>query len=115
MIVCVNSCQTKFKISNEGTATLRRCSIVFSISFELVFAYINIYLYVVRYVIYHHVHNLKDVRNTHGGVLLLVKLQAEACNFTKSNTPPWVFFTFLKLHDIKSRKASHILMVDSIS
>ena len=23
--------------------------------------------------------------------------QAEVCNFTKSNTPPWVFFTFLKL------------------
>ena len=22
---------------------------------------------------------------------------AEACNFTKSNTPPWVFSTFLKL------------------
>ena len=21
-----------------------------------------------------------------------------ACNFTKSNTPPWVFFTFLKLY-----------------
>ena len=34
----------------------------------------------------------------HGAVLLLVKLQAEACNVTKSNTPPWVFFTFLKLY-----------------
>ena len=33
------------------------------------------------------------MKNTHGGVLLLVK----ACNFTKSNTAPWVFFTFLKL------------------
>ena len=28
----------------------------------------------------------------------LVKLQAEAGNFTKLNTPPWVFFTFLKLY-----------------
>ena len=27
-----------------------------------------------------------------GGVLLLVRLQA------KSNAPPWVFFTFLKLY-----------------
>ena len=36
--------------------------------------------------------------NTHGWVLLLVKLQAEACNFTKSETPPWIFFTFLKLY-----------------
>ena len=24
----------------------------------------------------------KNVKNTHGGVLILVKLQAEACNFT---------------------------------
>ena len=36
-------------------------------------------------------------REKHGGVLLLVKLQA-FCNFTKSNTPPWVFFTFFKLY-----------------
>ena len=42
--------------------------------------------------------NLKNVKNTHGGMLLLVKLQASVCNFTKSNTPPWVFFTFFKLY-----------------
>ena len=23
---------------------------------------------------------------------------SEACNFTKSNTPPWAFFTFLKFY-----------------
>ena len=34
----------------------------------------------------------------HGGVLILVKLQALAWNFTKINIPPWVFFTFLKLY-----------------
>ena len=39
-----------------------------------------------------------NVKNTHGGVLLLVKFQASACKFTKSNTPPWVFVTFLKLY-----------------
>ena len=33
------------------------------------------------------------LKNTHGGVLLLLKLEA-----AKSNTPPWVFFTFLKLY-----------------
>ena len=48
--------------------------------------------------IWYHLYNLERVKNTHGGVLLLVKLQASACNFTKSNTPPWVFFTFLKLY-----------------
>ena len=35
---------------------------------------------------------------THGEELLLVKLQALACNFTKSNSAPWVFFTFFKLY-----------------
>ena len=33
-----------------------------------------------------------------------------ACNFTKSNTPPWVFLRFLNYtNDSKLRKASHIL------
>ena len=49
--------------------------------------------------IQYHVHNLKNVKNTHGGVLLLEKLQAETSNFTKSNTPPWVFFAYFKLHE----------------
>ena len=44
-----------------------------------------------RCAIWYHLHNLKNVRNTHGGLLLL-----EACNFTNSNTPPWLFFTFIK-------------------
>ena len=30
--------------------------------------------------------------------LLLLNLQAETCKFTKSNTNPWVFFTFFNLH-----------------
>ena len=40
-------------------------------------------------------------KKTHGGVLLLVELQdrrLKACNFTKSNTPPCIFFTFSKLY-----------------
>ena len=36
--------------------------------------------------------------NNHGGLLTLVKFQAQAYNFIKSNTPPWVFFTFLRLY-----------------
>ena len=38
----------------------------------------------------------KNVKNTDGGVLILVTY---ACNFTKSNTPPWVFFMFFKLYN----------------
>ena len=41
---------------------------------------------------------LKNVKDTHGRVLLLVKLQAEACNLTKSNTSPSVCFTIFELY-----------------
>ena len=52
-------------------------------------------------------YNLKNVNNTHGEMLLLVKLQAE---FIKSNTPVGCFSRFFKLqkNDTKSRKTSHI-------
>ena len=50
------------------------------------------------YAISHQLYNLKNMKNTHGGVLLLVKLHAEFFNFTKSNTPPRVTFTFFKLY-----------------
>ena len=39
--------------------------------------------------IWYHLYNLKNVKNTHEGVLLLVYYY---------NTPPWVLFTVLKLH-----------------
>ena len=48
------------------------------------------------------------MKKTHRRVLLLVKFQVLACNFTKSNTPPWVFFTFFLKKRTKSRKTSHI-------
>ena len=51
-------------------------------------------------VIWYYLYNLKNVKNTHGGVLLLVKLQTKTCNFTKSSTAPWVFLTFFKLNQI---------------
>ena len=38
---------------------------------------------------------IKKPVNTHGGVVLLVRLQVEACNFNKSKTPPWFFSRFL--------------------
>ena len=37
------------------------------------------------------------------------QVQAEACNFTKINTPPWMFFTFLNCtNGTKSRNAPYI-------
>ena len=66
-------------------------------------------LHVMPCAIWYHLHNLKNVKSTHGGVLLLIMLQAFACNFTKSNTPPWVFSRLLsRTNGTKSRKASHV-------
>ena len=48
--------------------------------------------------IWYHLYNLKKRENTHGRVLLSVKLLADVCNFTKRNTPPWVSFTLFKLY-----------------
>ena len=39
-------------------------------------------VFVVRCAIWYHLHNLKNVKNTHGGVLILVKL---GCYFWKIN------------------------------
>ena len=68
--------------------------------FEYTFQYtfLNKTIYVMRYAIWYHLYNLKNVKNTHKGVLILVKLQSEAYNFTKINTPSWVFFTYFKLY-----------------
>ena len=62
--------------------------------------------------IWYHLYNFKNVKNTNGGVLLLVKLQAKVHNFTKSNTPPWVFSRFLNYtNGTKLGKASHIHII----
>ena len=57
-----------------------------------------------------HFYNLKNVKNSHGGVLLLEKLQAEAYNYTKSNTIfHGCFSRFLNCtNSTKSRKASYM-------
>ena len=50
---------------------------------------------------------LKNMKNTNRGLLLLVQLQSEACNFTKSNTPSWVFFPFFKIVQMVANRAKH--------
>ena len=68
-------------------------------------------LFVMHCAILYHLYNLKNVKNTHGGVLILVKLQASACNFTKINTPPWAFFTFLNCTNGSNRAKHHIFAI----
>ena len=50
------------------------------------------------------------MKNTHEGVLLSVKLQAKSCNFTKSHSPPWMFFTFLNCKMVRNRTKYHIFV-----
>ena len=45
------------------------------------------------------------------GVTFSSKVAGLACNFTKSNTPPWVFSRFLNCtNGTKSRNASHVYL-----
>ena len=53
-------------------------------------------LYETLWTICYNLYNLKNVKNTHEGALFLVKLQALAFDFTKSNTPSWLFSRFLR-------------------
>ena len=69
---------------------------------------LTILKYVMLCVIWYYIYNFKNVKSTHGGVLLLVKLQVETCNFTKSIISTWVFLYFLNFaNGAKSRRASH--------
>ena len=56
-------------------------------------------------------------KSTHGGVLLLVKLQAFG-NLVKSNTAPWVFFMLFKLckwHQIAQSITNSVLPAKELS
>ena len=56
-----------------------------------------LYVCVILCVIFYHVYNLKNMKNTHGEVFFLVKVQYSAFNFNKNSTRLWVYFTFFKL------------------
>ena len=65
--------------------------------------------------IWYHLNNFGNMKNTQGGVLLLVKLQAEACDFTK-RTLLYVFFSrcLNRTNGTKSCKASPIYFAQII-
>ena len=59
--------------------------------------------------IWYHLYNLKNVKNTHRGVLLLVKLQAKFLTLLKLKLLHGCFSRFLNwANGTKSRKASHL-------
>ena len=65
--------------------------------------------------IWYHLNNFGNMKNTHGGVLLLVKLQVEACGFTK-RTPLHAFLSrgLNCTNGTKSCKASPIYFAQII-
>ena len=72
------------------------------------------FLIVMLCTIWSHFYILKNVKNTHGGVLLSVKLQAPA-TLLKVTLLHWHFSRFLNCtNDTKSRNASHILYYSRI-
>ena len=66
--------------------------------------------YVMLCAIWYHLYNLKNVKNTHGEVLLLVKLLAEPATLLKVTFFQGCFSSFLNCtYRTKSRKVSHIV------
>ena len=66
--------------------------------------------YVLHYAIWHYLHNLKNEKNTHGRVLLLVKLQANGTNGTKSRKASHIFkhVLYLSCQHLSWHKLSHL-------
>ena len=65
-----------------------------------------------RCAIWYYWYNLKSVKNTHGGVLILIKLQALACNLLKLTLLHGCFSRFSNgTNGIKSRNAPHIYLM----
>ena len=69
-----------------------------------------------RYTIWYHLYNLKNVKNTHGGLLLLVKSQAlKAATVLKVTLLHGCFSRFLNCtNGSKSRNTSHIPLSKNI-
>ena len=65
-------------------------------------------LYVMCCAMWDHLHNLKNVKNTHGRMLLLVKLQAKPATLLKVTLLHECFLRFLYCtNGTKSGKTSH--------
>ena len=101
--------------TNEGVLPLVKLPAnmgVFHIFFRLYKWYqiVQSVTYVVRCAIWYYLYNLKNVKNTHGGVLILVKLQAcKLATLLKLTLLHGYFSRFLTCtNSTKLRNASHI-------
>ena len=63
------------------------------------------YKHVMLCVIWYHLHNLKNVKNINGGVLLFVMLQG----FTKNNIPPGVSLQVFKIIQMIPNRSNRLI------
>ena len=56
-----------------------------------------------HFVIWYYLHNSKNVKNTQGGVLILVKLQASAATLLKLTLDHWCFHVFKIVQMVPNR------------
>ena len=72
---------------------------------------VNVKTYVMRFAIWYHLYNSKNVKNTHGGVLLLVKLQLEPATLLKVTLlHGWLSRILNCTNGTKWRSASHMML-----
>ena len=86
-----------FLFTKHGGFNLKSPKIIAPLTISLLAQPVFLSIYETFSAIWCHLYKIKKVKSTHGGVILL-QLQTESRNFTKSNTRPWIFFTFLKLY-----------------
>ena len=80
---------------------------------KIKFQNVSIAKYAMLSAIWYNLYNLKKVRSTHGRVLLLVKLQASACDFNKKHSSIvcvcvcFFFYVFQIVPMVPNRSVSH--------
>ena len=110
-----------FTLGKENKQNETKCRKVKPWLFLMYFGNWNSFILsqMMRCTIWYYLYNFKNVKNTHGGVSILVKLKPATLlklNFTKINTPSWVFLTFFKLYKWyqivqRTTYANHILIL----
>ena len=113
LILWLNLCYGTFKLKGndqtviQSVLSLKIFSLFVHMKFHILAKTDNFFLaflHVMRCAIWYHLYNLKNVKNIHGGVLILVKLQASACSLTLLHGFFFTFFILCKWYQI----AQHI-------
>ena len=92
--------------------------------FNSLFFSFAFYVYVMLCAILYRLYTIKNVRETHGGVLLLVKLSLKVCYshwrydkvIIKGITPPWVLFTFFIFYKwyLIGENVSYVTLIEQL-